>query len=78
MVVIANFANRHFGQYEFGLPSEGKWKRRFSSDREAYSDDFAGAASGDIDAVPEGYDGQPCRGRIELPPYTVLIYSQDR
>ncbi|PAY18966.1 1,4-alpha-glucan branching protein [Rhodopirellula sp. SM50] len=77
VVVIANFAHQHFENYEFGLPSQGTWKRRFSSDREAYSDEFGGDASGDIDAMPEGYDGQPCKARIQLPPYTVLIYSQD-
>ncbi len=77
-VIIVNFANQHYEQYEFGLPRAGKWKRRFSSDHTAYSDDFGGNASGDIDAIEEAYDGQPNSGRIELPPYTSLIYSQDR
>ncbi|WP_404308475.1 alpha-amylase family glycosyl hydrolase [Neorhodopirellula lusitana] len=77
VIVIANFANQHYEHYEFGMPNEGTWKRRFSSDRRKYSDDFGGAASGDIQATPEGYDHQPCRAHVELPPYTVLIYSQD-
>lgn len=76
-IVIANFANQHYSEYEFGLPVAGRWKRRFSSDRKQWSDDFGGNASGDITALDEPYDGQPHRGRIELPPYTVLIYSQD-
>ncbi|TWU62133.1 alpha-amylase family glycosyl hydrolase [Crateriforma conspicua] len=75
-VVIINFANRHFSQYEFGLPQSGTWQRRFSSDRKQWSDDFAGAASGDIVATDAPYDGQPFRASIELPPYTALIYSQ--
>ncbi|TWT75202.1 1,4-alpha-glucan branching enzyme GlgB [Allorhodopirellula solitaria] len=77
VVVIANFANQHFEQYEFGLPASGQWRRRFSSDRRIYSNDFAGQASGDIEGRSQPYDGLPSRGRIELPPYTVLIYSQD-
>jgi 1,4-alpha-glucan branching enzyme len=75
-VVIANFANQHFSQYEFGLPAGGRWTRRFSSDRRVYSEDFGGDASGDIDAIDPAMDGQPHRGRVDLPPYTVLIYSR--
>lgn len=77
VVVIANFANTHYSDYEFGLPIAGRWRRRFSSDREIYSDNFDGNASGDIESSDSSMDGQPQRGRIELPPYTVLIYSQD-
>ncbi len=76
-IIIANFANQHYGEYEFGLPASGTWRRRFSSDSRQWSDDFGGNASGDIEAVERPYDGQPHRGKIELPPYTVLIYSQD-
>ncbi len=76
-IVIVNFANRHFEQYEFGLPAAGLWKRRFSSDSTAYSDEFGGNSSGDINAFDAPYDGQSHRGCIELPPYTMLIYSQD-
>lgn len=76
-IVIVNFANQHFNEYHFGLPAAGTWKRRFSSDRKIYSEDFTAAASVDIEAIDHPHDGQSHRGRIELPPYTVLIYSQD-
>jgi 1,4-alpha-glucan branching enzyme len=76
-VIVVNFANQHYSEYEFGLPVGGRWKRRFSSDRKIYSQAFNGIASGDIDAIDQPYDGQSHRGRIELAPYTVLIYSQD-
>ncbi|TWU02007.1 alpha-amylase family glycosyl hydrolase [Neorhodopirellula pilleata] len=76
-VVVINFANQHYGQYEFGLPSPGTWRRRFSSDRKIFSDDFGGNASGDIESIDQAYDGHPYRGRVEIPPYTALIYSQD-
>ncbi len=76
-IVIVNFANQHYEQYEFGLPTGGRWLRRFSSDRKVYSNDFAENASGDFESINEPYDGQPHRGRIALPPYTALIYSQD-
>jgi len=76
-VIVANFANQHYSDYEFGLPAGGKWHRRVSTDRKQWSNDFGGNASGDIDAIEEPHDGQSHRGRIELPPYTVLIYSQN-
>ncbi len=76
-VVIVNFANQHYDQYEIGLPTSGQWKRRFSSDRKSYSEDFGGEASGDIESIDQPYDGQSHRGGVQLPPYTVLIYSQD-
>ncbi len=76
-IVIINFSNDHLNHYQFGLPSGGQWKRRFSSDREIYSDDFEGNASGDIKATQEPYDHQSHSAKIELPPYTVLIYSQN-
>ena len=76
-VVIVNFANYHYEQYEIGLPASGRWIRRFSSDCRTYSQDFKERASGDINALEEPYDGLAHRGTIELPPYSVLIYSQD-
>lgn len=76
-IVIANFANQHHGGYDVGLPAAGTWRRRFSSDRKIYSEDFSASASGDIESTEQPYDGQPHRCTIELPPYTVLIYSQD-
>jgi len=75
-MVFVNLANQHQAQYEIGVPAAGKWLRRFSSDREDYSEDFEDNASGDVLAKQEPYDGQPCKLSIDLPPYTVLIYSQ--
>ncbi len=76
-IIIVNFANQYFELYEIGLPAGGSWKCRFSSDPTTNGEDLGGNASGDIEAIEDPYDGQPHRGGIELPPYTVLIYSQD-
>ena len=76
VMVVMNFSAAARHGYEFGVPAEGLWKRRFSSDRTRYSDDFGGSASGDFVAGPASYDGQPAVGRVDLPPYTALIYSQ--
>jgi 1,4-alpha-glucan branching enzyme len=78
VIVILNFANKQLENYQIGLPASGNWRRRFSSDRVRYSEDFSGAASGDVQALNEPYDGQPHSVRLRIPPYTALIYSQDR
>ncbi len=78
VIVVANFANRHWDHYEIGLPAGGTWKRRFSSDKTEYSDEFGGMAGGDIDAQKRPYDGLSHSGTLRLPPYTVLIYSQEK
>ncbi len=77
VVVVINFSATHWRGYEFGLPAGGTWKRRFSSDQTRYSEDFDGAASGDILARDQPYDGLAATGCVDLPPYTALIYSQD-
>jgi len=77
VIVIVNFANQHLSGYGIGLPAGGKWRRRFSSDREDYSEAFDGNASGDLQAEETSGDGQPFQSSVELPPYTVLVYSQD-
>lgn len=77
VIVITNFSNQHYTDYELGLPSGGVWKRRFSSDNRVYSDDFGNDASHDIEAMSVSRDGQSHCGRVDLPPYTALVYSQD-
>ncbi|MEZ6089282.1 MAG: alpha-amylase family glycosyl hydrolase [Pirellulaceae bacterium] len=77
-IVIVNFANRHHDDYEIGLPTGGRWNRRFSSDREIYSDDFGSGSSNAVDARDQARDGLSHCGGFALPPYTALIYSQDK
>lgn len=76
-VVVVNFSNNHFSDYQIGLPRNGLWQRRFSSDRASYSDDFGSAASSEIPGIDQPYDSLPYRGKLELPPYTAVLFSQD-
>lgn len=61
-----------------GFPRAGLWKTRFNSDSHNYGQDFANHPSPDIEAHEENYDGLPCSGKINIGPYTVVIYSQDK
>ncbi len=76
-VVIVNLINRSHEGYRLGFPSEGRWRVRFNSDWEGYSDAFGGHPTYDVDAHGEGYDGLPASGEISFGPYTVVILSQD-
>jgi 1,4-alpha-glucan branching enzyme len=78
VVVIANFSSRPLTNYRLGMPAAGVWRPRLNSDWSGYSPDFSGTL-----ALETATDDQPCDGygfsvSVELAPYTVLIYSQDR
>ncbi|TWU00640.1 1,4-alpha-glucan branching enzyme GlgB [Botrimarina colliarenosi] len=81
-VCVANFSAKAFEGYRFGIVRGGEWKLRFNSDapfydnpgeeipeRTAFPDSFA------TDATP--YDGFQQSGAVNLPPYSLLVYSQD-
>jgi 1,4-alpha-glucan branching enzyme len=76
VVVVVNLSNRSLTDYVVGMPAAGRWNLLLNSDATAYSPDFAGTHSEDIDADADGYDGQPARGTVSIGPYTVLIYSR--
>ena len=78
VVVVANFANELRENYQIGFPSEGLWKLRFNSDARIYSDAFANTNSADVKAQLGEKDGLTHHGNINIGPYSVLIYSQDR
>lgn len=69
VVVIANFSNRLVHNYFINFPRSGEWKLRFDSSWHGYSPDFKKYSVGDVEVTSEG-------ANVEIPPYTVLIYSQ--
>ena len=77
VVVVANFANRGYGDYVVGLPRGGRWRVRFNSDWQGYGEDYAGHPSFDLDARSEGRDGMPWSGAVGVGPYTAVVLSQD-
>jgi 1,4-alpha-glucan branching enzyme len=78
VIVITNFSNKQFENYELGLPSDGTWKVRFNSDWNGYSPDFGNAQVFDVGGRWQGKDGMPASGSITVPPYSTLILSRDR
>jgi 1,4-alpha-glucan branching enzyme len=70
VVVVINFANQTFKDYNLALPRDGQWQVRFNSAWRGYDPDFKTVEIGPI-ASAAG------RGTFTLPPYSVLILSQE-
>ena len=80
VMVVASF--NHEAQeegYRIGFPRAGKWIVRFNSDWKGYSNDFHDVSpdSGQVEVKEEAYDGHPYSGVVVLPPYGLLILSQE-
>lgn len=76
VVIVANFFRDAHDNYSIGFPAEGKWKLRFNSDWEGYSDDFENHPSTDVLAEQGEYDGLPYHAMVSIGAYSVLIFSQ--
>ena len=69
--------NQNRDGYRIGFPRAGLWKTRFNSDSHSYDPNFANHPAPDVEAHEEEIDGLPCSGKIDIGPYTVVIYSQE-
>ena len=77
VVIVLNLKHRESGDYLIGFPRRGLWKVRFNSDANLYDPNFGNCFCPEIVAEPAERDGQPCTGKVNLGPYSVLILSQD-
>jgi 1,4-alpha-glucan branching enzyme len=77
VVVVCNFANQKYANYQVGLPRSGMWRVRFNSDSRNYDGYFDNWPSFDTDANGPALNGMPCSGSVGLGAYTCLVLSQD-
>ncbi len=54
VVVVCNFANQRYTNYQIGMPRPGMWRVRFNSDSGAYDEYFNNWQSLDTDANGPG------------------------
>jgi 1,4-alpha-glucan branching enzyme len=85
VVVVMNLFHEARENYRLGFPATGTWRLRFNSDWSGYSRGFGNQRSSDVVATrsePAGNsvqrDGFCAEGTIEIGPYSVLIFSQDK
>lgn len=76
VLVVANFSNRAWEEYEIGFPATGEWQLRLNSDWAGYDQDFDDHPVEHVEAVDQPYDGLPARAAISFGAYAVLIYSK--
>ncbi|MFO1002317.1 MAG: alpha-amylase family glycosyl hydrolase [Planctomycetaceae bacterium] len=76
VVVVLNFGNRAYDNYQIGFPRAGRWQVRFNSNWNGYSPDFSNWPAFDTDATSGAFDGMACNGSIRIGPWTALVLSQ--
>jgi 1,4-alpha-glucan branching enzyme len=74
-VVVVNLSHRAVEGLPLRLPATGTWRLRLNSDAKIYSEAFGDGAAGDLEAREEA--GFGVFATVDVPPYSVLIYSQD-
>jgi len=77
VVVVVNMMNQNRDGYLIGFPRGGLWKTRFNSDSYNYDPKFANHPAPDVEVHEGNIDGLPCFGKINIGPYTVVMFSQD-
>jgi 1,4-alpha-glucan branching enzyme len=75
-------------KYQLGFPSPGLWRLRLNSDWIGYSRAFGNQECSDVNTSAASTqpdqtsfgprDGFPCSGTINIGPYSVLVFSQDK
>ncbi len=70
-LVIANFGDKRFDNYDIYLPSSGLWRVRFNSSWRGYSNDFHEANYSSVEA------DKSRKATITLSDYQVIILSKD-
>lgn len=74
-VVVVNLSHEERRDERVPLPGPGPWRLRLNSDARIYSDVFGDGAAFDLESHDE--PGVGATAALSIPPYSVLIYSQD-
>jgi 1,4-alpha-glucan branching enzyme len=77
VVVVCNFANQRYANYQIGTPRSGMWRVRFNSDSSLYDGGFENWPCFDTEANGVGLNGMPFSASVGLAAYTCLVLSQD-
>lgn len=77
VVVVCNFANQRYANYQIGMPRSGMWRLRFNSDSHDYDGYFDNWPSFDTEANGPALNGMPYSANVSLGAYTCLVLSQD-
>lgn len=77
VVVVCNFANQRYANYQIGMPRSGMWRVRLNSDSRLYDGYFDNWPSFDTESNGLPLNGMPFSADISLGAYTCVVLSQD-
>lgn len=77
VVVVANFSRENHAGHRVGFPAPGPWQVRLNSDWTRYDPGFKTPVQTLVEAEEMEWDSMPCSAELVLPPYSLLILSQD-
>jgi len=76
VVMLINFSNTQFANYEIGLPRSGIWNVVFNSDWNGYGSDYLNTFTANAGTNPNPLHGFGQRASFALGPYSAVILTQ--
>lgn len=77
VVILMNWSNQSFENYQIGLPAGGQWRVIFNSDWNGYSPDFDNTFTADVIASNTPRDGLNFSGGFRLGRYSAVILVRE-
>ncbi|MBK8259437.1 MAG: alpha amylase C-terminal domain-containing protein [Polyangiaceae bacterium] len=75
VIVVLNFKNKAYTQYDIGVSDSGPWKVRVNTDWAKYGADFPVGQSGEISAFSAPKDGKPFTLPLKLGAYAAMVLT---
>ena len=76
VIIVANFRNQEFTDYNIGMPRGGRWRVRFNSDWDGYDAGYDNVGLSDVYASAGAKDGLGYNADVSIGRYSMLILSQ--
>jgi 1,4-alpha-glucan branching enzyme len=76
VLVVVNFANAGYTEYDVGVPDASAWRIRINTDLPLYGSDFTGTQTGSVTPVLRAKDGKPYALPLALGPYSAIVLTR--
>ncbi len=76
VIILANFGDVNYTEYDIGMPRKGLWRIRFNSDWNGYDSDFGNWDVYDTYASDGSMHDLPYHASVRLGAYSMVILSQ--
>ncbi|WP_339922080.1 alpha-amylase family glycosyl hydrolase [uncultured Cyclobacterium sp.] len=78
VLVVLNFSNQRFENYDIGAPLAGSWKTIFNSSFSGYDEDAFYTANTELTvSIDDNYDNQPHKLTFTIAEYAALILTRN-